>query len=103
MTVRVSEDGHRISMQWCVTPCGSRPDYDVYTASITGADVRPLVETGGGFATSPNWSHDAEWVVYEYAKALNRSSNLYVVRADGTERSQLTHVAYACCADWARP
>lgn len=88
-------------MQWCVQPCGTHPDYDVYTASITGTHSRPLVKANGRFATSPNWSHDDEWVVYEDASVLNRTSNLYVVRADGTERTQLTHVAYACCADWA--
>jgi len=101
MTLTVSNDGRRLAMQWCVQPCGTHPNYDVYTASITGADPHPLVNANGRFATSPNWSHDDEWVVYEYADAQHRASNLYLVRADGTERTQLTHVTYACCADWA--
>ena len=100
MTVNVSNDGKRLAMQWCVQPCGTHPDYDVYTASITGTGARPLVKVRVRFATSPSWSHDDEWIVYEYAYPLNRSSNLYVIRADGTQRTQLTHVTYACCADW---
>jgi Tol biopolymer transport system component len=97
--VRVSEDGQRIVF--------GTEDFSIYTASITGAGAKLLVNGGGNEANDPAWSPDGEWVLYDLGPpgTVDETaggvypSDLHVIRADGTGDTRLTTTG-ACCADW---
>jgi Tol biopolymer transport system component len=100
--VRVSADGRQIVY--------SSRDKRVYRADIDGGRSAPLVVSGNNEANDPDWSPDGEWIVYDFGPpgtaqdtaAGNYPSDIYVIRADGTENARLTSLG-ACCANWHAP
>jgi Tol biopolymer transport system component len=58
---------------------------DIYTMHADGSGRRAL--TTDGMNTRPRWSWDGAWIAY--VNGPRPVENLYVVRADGTERRQL--------------
>jgi len=76
-------------------------DYEIFTVNIDGTDVRQLTNQPGNDAHCA-WSPDGEWIAFTSARGgfkdesvlhpYNPQSygDIYVMRADGTEVTQLT-------------
>jgi Tol biopolymer transport system component len=98
--VRVSDDGQEIVYS-------TRGIHQVYKADIDGGRPAPLVASENNEANDPAWSPDGEWVVYDFGPLGTAPgtaegkypSDVYVIRADGTENTRLT-ILGACCPDW---
>lgn len=80
---RISPDGRRIV--WPSMRHGT--DFDVYSMSIDGSDVRRLTEhlSEDGY---PSWSPDGEWIAFDSDRF--GSIDLFVMRADGSELTRIT-------------
>jgi TolB protein len=101
--VTVSSDGQQIVFS-------TRGIHQVYRADIDGARSAALAASNNNEANDPDWSPDGEWVVYDFgprgtgeASAEGKYlSDIYVIRADGSENTRLTSIG-ACCANWHAP
>jgi Tol biopolymer transport system component len=80
INLAVSPDGAKVAFE--------RMGGDLYVMDADGTD---LVDLGPGHR--PAWSPDGEWVVYMITQDDGErftASDLYAVRADATQRTQLT-------------
>lgn len=85
-----SPDGRRIV--YVVRPAGGRPR--IWVADLRTGRRRAL--TGAGYAsTDPAWSPDGRYIAF--ASDRDADGELYLMRADGTGQTRLTH---ARGADW---
>ena len=91
LAARVSRDGTKMVYV-------SR-DFDIFSALIDGADSSPLA-TSAAEENDPVWSPDGEWVAFDARAARTGKSEIYVIRADGTEKTRITFLGTACCAAW---
>jgi Tol biopolymer transport system component len=71
------------SYKWDLTPY-----MNIYEANPDGTDLRALTE-GAAYHAECAYSHDGEEIVY--ASNEDGSMNLYVMKADGTDKRQVTH------------
>jgi TolB protein len=93
---RISEDDRMI-----VFTDGAFAPPGLYTARSDGGDPK-LVLTRATEIYNPAWSPDGRWITLSIDVSGERS-DIYVVRADGTELTRLTEMAphaTACCSDW---
>jgi Tol biopolymer transport system component len=66
----------------------------VYVSDLDGTNRKQLFQQDGGGAFSPSWSPDGQSIVFGYGAIFNdretKPSQLIVIRADGTEKRELT-------------
>ncbi|MCI0582952.1 MAG: hypothetical protein L0227_08670 [Chloroflexi bacterium] len=65
---------------------------DVFVMAIDGSNVVTVAGDPAGPEFDGAWSPDGEWVVYrDSTRGINEDDEIFVVRADGTERRNLTN------------
>jgi Tol biopolymer transport system component len=87
-------------------------DFDIYTVRPDGTEVRKLTNSHGN-DSHPTWSPDGNWIVFGSSRQgfkdegmLNEggpqpNGELFVMRADGSEVSQLTDNQWEdACPAW---
>jgi Tol biopolymer transport system component len=90
-----SPDGQKILFERYFS--GSR--MELYTMNADGtskqkiARVRTRTVNGSYWCACPAWSPDATKIAYE-AMVARRNPAIFVMNADGSERKQLTHLAW---------
>lgn len=65
---------------------------DLYTLPIEGGEAKALL-TGRAWDRQPRFSPDGKWIAYSSDK--DGTSNLWIVKADGTDARQLTKENYS--------
>ncbi len=87
-----SPDGRRIAFA---------RDNTLYTVSPSGGKLERITSTLGGEEREPAWSPDGEWIVFVRRQSGFTSREIWRVRADGTDREQITHLdASSYEPDW---
>lgn len=76
--------------------------FQIYVVEADGTGLRVLVQGEGEDHLNPLWSPDGAKLVFEvFPTDSEFSHDLWVVNADGTDRTQLTQAgAEDCCASW---
>ncbi len=77
---RVSPDGKLIVVE----------DWGELVVTDAGGGARRILDTGTNRAFRPWWSPDGEWILFVGGSSLNPPWQLHKVRADNSERMQLT-------------
>ena len=65
---------------------------DIYTVPVTGGDAT-LLAGGRAWDRQPRFSPDGQWIAY--ASDKDGTSNLWIMRADGSDAKQLTKEAFS--------
>jgi WD40-like Beta Propeller Repeat len=63
---------------------------DIYVMDADGSDVLRLT-TRSNDDSQPSWSPDGQWIAFQGDDCDNCPNNIYKVRSDGTDLTQLTH------------
>jgi dipeptidyl aminopeptidase/acylaminoacyl peptidase len=89
----VAPDGSRVVFSATETASpNDRDTADLFTVSLEGEELRPLVEQAGP-DTSPRYSPDGDWIAFASAGGSNNphiNFPLYRVRSDGTGVEELS-------------
>lgn len=90
-----SPDGSRILF------VSDRPDQtqlDLWVMNADGSDVQRVTNTPSRDERDPAWSPDGRWIVYSANGSFYgaSSSQIYVSRANGSDRRILTHACGEC-------
>jgi TolB protein len=65
---------------------------DVYVMDVDGSNVVKVAGDPAGPEFDGAWSPDGEWVVYrDSTRGINENDEIFVVRADGTDRRNITN------------
>jgi TolB protein len=97
IAARISDD----DLMLVLTDLGLHPAHRLYTARADGSDPKLVLRTPLEIF-NPSWSPDGQWITFS-AGPSEAELNVYVIRTDGAEMTQLTHATYACCSDWRSP
>jgi Tol biopolymer transport system component len=66
----------------------------VYVSDLDGSNSKQVFQQDGGGGFSPTWSPDGKWIVFGYgtffAARENKPAQLMMIRADGTDKRELT-------------
>ena len=84
-----SPDGKQLAFVWDKISPG-QGDMELYLADSNSENPQPLFVTEGKLSHEewPSWSSDGKWIVCTSTRDEN--SELYLLKADGTERQRLT-------------
>ena len=90
---QVSPDGRRLVVErrnsWVSRPRGGSA---LYVLNLDGSGVRRITPWNLAGGDGPDWSPDGRRIVFRAPRLESfAGSNLYTVRADGTDLRQLTH------------
>jgi Tol biopolymer transport system component len=84
-----SPDGDRIAFV-----SDRDPDYEIYTMRPDGSRVRQLTSNTAPFDENPNWSPDGRRIAFTSDRDANEAtpfqSEIYTMRADGSDQTRLT-------------
>lgn len=71
---------------------------DLWVMSADGSDVQQVTNTPSRDERDPAWSPDGRWIVYSGEGSFHGalSSQIYVSKANGTDRRILTHACGEC-------
>lgn len=65
---------------------------DLYVMDVDGSNVLKVAGDPAGAEFDGAWSPDGEWIVYrDSTRGINVDDEVYVVRADGSERRNITN------------
>ena len=65
---------------------------DVFAMDVDGSDLVVVAGDPAGSEFDGAWSPDGEWVVYrDSTRGINENDEIYVARADGSEKRNLTN------------
>jgi Tol biopolymer transport system component len=65
---------------------------DVFAMDVDGSDVVEVAANPAGSEFDGAWSPDGEWIAYrDSTRGINDNDEIFVVRADGSERRNLTN------------
>jgi TolB protein len=90
--VAVSADDTRIAFTHCPARC------QIYTVDPDGSSLRRVTSNDGGGAYQPDWSPDGSRIAY--ASDETGRSEIWIVRADGSNPRRLTDVGRDHSAFW---
>lgn len=82
----------RIAFTHCPSRC------QIYTIDPDGSDLRRVTDNGGSGAYQPDWSPDGSRITY--ASDASGRSEIWLVKADGSEPQRLTSVGRHHFAFW---
>jgi TolB protein len=90
---QVSPDGRRLVVErrnsWVSRPKGGSA---LFVLNLDGSGVRQITPWSVAGGDGPDWSPDGKRIVFRAPRLISfTGSNLYTVRADGTDLRQLTH------------
>jgi Tol biopolymer transport system component len=75
---------------------------DVFAMNVDGSNVVTVAGDPAGSEFDGAWSPDGEWIVYrDSTRGINENDEIFVARADGSERRNITnHPANDWGPDW---
>jgi Tol biopolymer transport system component len=82
-----SPDGTRFAF---VGPDPTHTNFDVYTMSIDGSDVRKLT-TDSKSAWTPSWSPDSKYIAFSSTHDPTDLRDIYIMNADGSNQQWLSN------------
>jgi Tol biopolymer transport system component len=79
-------------------PAESVNELDIWAMAADGSNVHRVTNTPNRDEHDPAWSPDARWIVYSGMGSFHgaSSSQIYVSKADGSNRRILTHACGEC-------
>jgi Tol biopolymer transport system component len=85
-----SPDGTRIVFQRDFAPAPGELDYDILTMRPKGTSERNLTNSPGVLDHEPNWSPTGRHIAFASAPEAGANNDIYKMRPDGSNRTQLT-------------
>jgi Tol biopolymer transport system component len=85
-----SPDGTRMVFQRDFAPARGELDYDILTMTAKGTGERNLTNSPGVLDHEPNWSPSGRHIAFASAPDAGANNDIYKMRPDGSNRTQLT-------------
>ncbi len=97
---RWSPDGEHVVFARFLDPAEEGTDFELFRIQSDGAGLTQLTDNAGFRTTDADWSPDGKWMVIASVDLLIGISDLYAMRADGSDIVRLTVLEGASVPRW---